>query len=247
MARLSRFGVTVGLLVALPAAAQPVHAQPVDDAPVTVRFASEPASITVDPGAPSSSASAPLTTADPVGRWHSFIAEAAERFGVPARWIARVMRVESGGATRLGGAPITSRAGAMGLMQLMPDTWAALRAAYGLGADPYDPHDNIIAGAAYLRALYDRFGYPGLFGAYNAGPGRYGAYLVGVRALPDETRRYLEVITATPDTPPGRARPLAARALFARRDPAPGASQRAPTMPCDDALFVVQNGQTCAR
>jgi hypothetical protein len=86
------------------------------------------------------------------------------------------------------GRPITSRAGAMGLMQLMPATWASMRSALGLGGDPYQPRDNILAGTAYLRAMYDRFGYPGLFGAYNAGPGRYGASVNAGRSLPDETR-----------------------------------------------------------
>src|SRR3546814_2650793 len=82
---------------------------------------------------------------------------------IPQGWIAAVMQAESAGLTHLHGHPITSRAGAMGLMQLMPGTWAAMRRQHGLGGDPYDPRDNILAGAAYLRAMYDRFGYPGLF------------------------------------------------------------------------------------
>jgi soluble lytic murein transglycosylase-like protein len=44
-----------------------------------------------------------------------------------------------------------SERGAMGLMQIMPKTWTELRARHGLGADPYDPHDNILAGTAYIR------------------------------------------------------------------------------------------------
>jgi hypothetical protein len=48
-----------------------------------------------------------------------------------------------------------------------------------------------LAGVAYLRAMHDRYGYPGLFAAYNAGPGRYEAYLRGRRGLPAETRSYL--------------------------------------------------------
>jgi hypothetical protein len=131
------------------------------------------------------------TRADPVGRWRPYIAEASRRFGVPAVWIEQVMRAESGGHTRLGGRPITSRAGAMGLMQLMPATWSEVRAELALGTDPYDPRDNVLAGTAYLAALYRRFGYPGLFGAYNAGPARYGAWLAGRGPLPAETRLYL--------------------------------------------------------
>jgi soluble lytic murein transglycosylase-like protein len=106
------------------------------------------------------------------GSWTLEVREASERFGIPEDWIRRVIRAESGGRTRLAGRPITSRAGAMGLMQLMPGTWAEMRSRHRLGPDPYDPRDNILAGTAYLRMLYDRFGYPGLFAAYNAGPAR---------------------------------------------------------------------------
>lgn len=135
--------------------------------------------------------------ADPVDPWRPFIADAAARFDVPAAWIERVMRAESGGRTRLGGRPTVSRAGAMGLMQLMPATWAELRIAHRLGGDPHDPRDNIIAGTAYLRAMYDRFGYPGLFAAYNAGPARYATHLATGRQLPDETRAYVAQLTST--------------------------------------------------
>ncbi len=81
--------------------------------------------------------------------------------------------------------------GAMGLMQIMPGTWAELRERYQLGADPYDAHDNIIAGAGFLRELHDRYGAPGFLAAYNAGPGRWEHYLATGRPLPAETRAYL--------------------------------------------------------
>ena len=130
-----------------------------------------------------------------VADWRPYIAEASVRFGVPVAWIEQVMRAESGGRTRLGGRPITSHAGAMGLMQLMPGTWTEMRSAYRLGNDPHDPRDNIIAGTAYLRMMHDRFGYPGMFAAYNAGPGRYAEHLATSRALPGETRAYLAAVT----------------------------------------------------
>ncbi len=135
-------------------------------------------------------------------RWQSLIAEASRRFGVPEAWIRAVMRAESGGQTMLDGRPTTSRVGAMGLMQIMPETWAGLRARYGLGIDPYDPHDNIFAGAAYLRELYQRYGYPNLFAAYNAGPGRLDAHLSGGRPLPDETQAYLASLGQPAFEPP---------------------------------------------
>jgi hypothetical protein len=70
-------------------------------------------------------------------------------------------------------------------IKFMPKTWTELRARYGLGADPYDPRDNILAGAAYIRQLYDRYGTPGFLAAYNAGPGRYERHLATGRPLPD--------------------------------------------------------------
>ena len=153
-------------------------------------------------------ASAVPAAADPVDRWAAHIAEASSRFGIPADWIRRVMRAESGGRNMLAAQPIVSRAGAMGLMQLMPGTWRDMRAMLDLGPDPHDPRDNILAGTAYLRLMYDRFGYPGVFAAYNAGPARYAGFLAGAHPLPAETRFYVASIapaarprSAMPSTP----------------------------------------------
>ncbi|MBC7282992.1 MAG: lytic transglycosylase domain-containing protein [Hoeflea sp.] len=132
--------------------------------------------------------------AEDVAQWQPLIAEAARRFGIPAHWIEGVIEAESGGRTILDGAPITSSAGAMGLMQLMPATYTELRDRYGLGPDPHVSRDNILAGTAYLREMRDRFGFPGLFAAYHAGPTRYEAYLKGEQSLPDETLAYLAVV-----------------------------------------------------
>ncbi len=123
------------------------------------------------------------TASDP---FSAFVTEAAQRFGIPAAWIRAVMRAESYGDRRA-----ISPKGAMGVMQLMPDTWAALRVRYGLGRDPYDPRDNILAGAAYLREMHDRYGSPGFLAAYNAGPGRYEDYRDRRRPLPVETTAYV--------------------------------------------------------
>jgi hypothetical protein len=125
-----------------------------------------------------------------LSRWAAPVDDAARRFGLPASWILAVMRIESGGQTMREDRPIRSVAGAMGLMQLMPGTWAAMRMRHGLGDDPDSPADNILAGTAYLAQMHARFGYPGLFAAYHAGPGRYAQYLGG-RALPLETRLYV--------------------------------------------------------
>ena len=67
-------------------------------------------------------------------------------------------------------------------------------ARYSLGDDPFNPHDNILAGTAYLREMYDIYGSPGFLAAYNAGPRRLDDYLSNNRPLPDETRRYVAMI-----------------------------------------------------
>ena len=101
-------------------------------------------------------------------------------------WLHDLVRVESNGDERA----ISSK-GALGLMQVMPATYAMLRASLGLGADPLEPRDNILAGATYLRMLVDRYGWPGALAAYNAGPGRLNAFLMYRRPLPAETIDYL--------------------------------------------------------
>jgi hypothetical protein len=131
--------------------------------------------------------SVPRSTAEASAPFDNEIAEAAQRFGLPKHWIGAVILVESAGDP-----DAVSSAGAMGLMQLMPGTWADLRQRHGLGPDPFDPRDNILAGTAYLREMYDRYGSATtMLAAYNAGPDRYDDYLRAGRTLPVETRAYV--------------------------------------------------------
>ena len=179
--------------------------------------------------------------------WRPYIREAASRFGVPEQWVRAVMRQESGGHQYLHGQLTTSSAGAMGLMQVMPATYDGLRQRYALGSDPYDPRDNIMAGTAYIREMYDRFGSPGFLAAYNAGPNRVSDYLAGGGPLPNETVNY--VASITPDLgnsgavtgPPAvyadNAPPASAPAPVAPITPAPAA---APVLAA--AAGPVQNG-----
>ncbi len=121
--------------------------------------------------------------------WGPYIQEASGKYDLPERWIREVIRAESSGKVME-----TSGPGAMGLMQVMPATFDELRGRYNLGDDPYDPHDNIMAGTAYLREMYDLYGNPGFLAAYNAGPGRYDDYLTRNKGLPTETRNYVAKI-----------------------------------------------------
>ena len=154
------------------------------------------------------------------------IAEAAHRFGIPEHWIGAVLRAESAGDPRA-----VSSAGAMCLMQIMPATWAELRARHRLGNDPFDERDNIIAGAAYLREMWDRYGnVAAMLAAYNAGPGRYDEYLSEGRPLPAETRAY-----------------VAALAPVLSGETVPSGAPSAPAIPADwrDApLFVARFGRS---
>jgi Transglycosylase SLT domain len=198
---------------------------------------------------------APTTIASPphrpvycgTARWEAYIAEAANRFDLPERWLHAVIRIESAGCERMDGHPTTSTAGAMGLMQLMPQTWLRLREHFKLGTDPYDPHDNILAGAAYLRVLYDRYAIPGAFIAYHAGPRRYEDYLSGARALPPATRAYIShverLLAAQPssvvaDAPLAQVVDRARTALFVIRRTPESSTEEPAARQAREALFV---------
>lgn len=168
------------------------------------------------------------------------IAEAAQRFGIPVTWIAAVMRAESAGDVRA-----LSPAGAMGLMQVMPDTWAGLRIRHSLGHDPLDPRDNILAGTAYLREMWDRYdNVAAMLAAYNAGPGRYDEYRLADRPLPAETRAYVASLAPIlhgerpSGTAAAAARPLdwrEASIFVAREDGASSVDPALPDRAPDDA------------
>jgi hypothetical protein len=125
-------------------------------------------------------------TLPPTESVDSLVDEASRRFSIPALWIRSVMQVESGG-----NAQALSPKGAMGLMQILPETYTAVSQAFGLGADPYQARDNIMAGTAYLREMLDLYGTSGFLAAYNAGPARYDEHLETGEPLPEETQIYL--------------------------------------------------------
>lgn len=148
--------------------------------------------------------------------WEPLIAEASSRTTVPHEWIRAVMLAESAGCAVRDGAPTISPAGARGLMQIMPATWERIRERLGLGTDPYDPHDNIIAGAAILRDLRERYGWPACIAAYHAGTQRFDDYVQNGRALPEATLDYVARVQrwlAKADMPSAMLEPVADRAL----------------------------------
>jgi Transglycosylase SLT domain len=111
---------------------------------------------------------------------------AAAENGLPVEFFARVIWQESRFNARA-----VSPKGASGIAQFMPQTasWRGL-------ADPFDPIEALRHSAGYLRELRNQFGNLGLAAAaYNAGPGRVGAWLASHHPLPDETRNYVAIIT----------------------------------------------------
>ena len=151
----------------------------------------------------------------PSDPWGPYITKASARFDVPERWIREVMRVESNNQLYQNGKLTTSSAGAMGLMQVMPGTYEGLRARHDLDDDPFHPHDNIMAGTAYIREMYDLYGSPGFLAAYNAGPRRFEDYAIRSRGLPNETRRYVAKIAPNiADDRPKRESDAAVLAMY---------------------------------
>jgi len=126
---------------------------------------------------------------DPVplrNAYDDLIKEAADKYRVSANLIKSVMQTESNF-----NAWAVSPVGAMGLMQLMPN----IAKAYGV-ADPFDPRQNVMAGAQILRELMTmhRGNLPLVLASYNAGAGNVARY----RGIPPfrETRNYVKRVSS---------------------------------------------------
>ena len=163
-----------------------------------------------------------MTPAERIKRWSPLVTKDSRRADVPVAWIHAVMRVESGGRTMLTETlRMVSPKGAMGLMQVMPQTYAEMRAQYRLGPDAFDPKNNIPAGAAYLRWLRGKYGYPAMFAAYNAGPERVDDLFASGKPLPAETQSYVTRVGAILDKSGGTDGASIMSAKFTRPDGTP--------------------------
>ena len=120
-------------------------------------------------------------------KYEDIVIQEATRQGVDPRLAVHVLYKETGNLKDPENA--RSKAGALGVMQLMPGT------AKELGVNPLDPMENIQGGISYLKKMYNKYQDPALAAAaYNAGPGRLDRALRsegGIGNLPRETRNYI--------------------------------------------------------
>jgi hypothetical protein len=120
-------------------------------------------------------------------KYENMVAAEAERIGLDPNIAVHALYKETGSLKNPESA--RSRAGAIGVMQLMPKT------AKELGVDPFNPEENVRGGVMYLKRMMDKYQDPTLaLAAYNAGPGRVDRALKsgqGITALPRETQNYV--------------------------------------------------------
>ena len=142
------------------------------------------------PGASSSAAqqgTQPAASVQSGGTFQQAIAAAAQATGLDPRLLAAVAEQESGGDPSA-----VSPVGAEGLMQLMPGTAQALGV-----QDPFNPTENAIGGATYLKEMLQQFqgSLPLALAAYNAGPGAVQEY-GGIPPYP-ETEAYVRGVLSS--------------------------------------------------
>lgn len=120
-------------------------------------------------------------------KYEDAVVREAERIGLDPNIAVHALYKETGNLRNP--ETVRSKAGAIGIMQLMPKT------AKELGVDPLNPEENIRGGVMYLKKMMDKYNDPTLaLAAYNAGPGRVDRALKsgkGIEALPRETRNYV--------------------------------------------------------
>ena len=177
----------LGRIREIEAMVYPTPQTPPDEPKVRERFEKVMEEVLDDPYESGGAADivVPASVSERMSVWEDKLQELCERYEVDPHLARAVMRMESGGNPNA-----ISRAGAIGLMQLMPGT------AKGLGVDPKDPHRNLEGGIKYLAQLSDKYDgdYTKTLAAYNAGSGRVDSY-GGIPPFP-ETQRYVKNVLA---------------------------------------------------
>jgi soluble lytic murein transglycosylase-like protein len=138
----------------------------------------------------SSVSSGTSTTGSYSGQYADYINQAAAQYGVDPNLVAAIIKQESGFTQTRNGKTLSSSAGALGLMQLMPGT------AKSLGVNPNDAYQNILGGTKYIAQLLKSFGgdLTKAVAAYNAGPGNVQKY-GGIPPF-TETQKYVKAVLA---------------------------------------------------
>jgi hypothetical protein len=149
----------------------------------------------------------------PIERVCEALVDAAVAHSLPVGFFARLIWQESR-FDQWARSPV----GAMGVAQFMPPTAAE----YGL-RDPFDPIESVAASARFLGELREQFGNLGLAAAaYNAGGGRIRKWLNGQSAMPEETRKYVNIITGHPPKRWTVQKPLEVSVALPKRAPCEG-------------------------
>jgi hypothetical protein len=169
---LRALGLTISLLLALPAAAQ----EPAGEKP-----------------APAAEPNKPHTPNDAQNSMCLVLESAALANGLPVEFFARVIWQESRFRADAVGPVTRSGQRAQGIAQFMPGTAAERKL-----LDSFDPIQALPKSAEFLRDLRAQFGNLGLAAAaYNAGPRRVREWMAGAGPMPSETRAYVQAITGT--------------------------------------------------
>jgi hypothetical protein len=159
--------------------------------PFSAAMLSQPAAAARPAGRPASPSTMPGRFIG-VRAYTSLVQRIARRYSVEWKLVMAIIASESGGDPNA-----VSPAGAVGLMQLMPET------ATHLGVDPWDPEQNVEGAVRYLSMLLSTFGSVDLtLIAYNAGPGFAQRYREGAVELGAETREFLMRVGRFVDPPP---------------------------------------------
>ena len=132
---------------------------------------------------------------DNAQKWAPTLAAAESQYGIPAGLLARIAYQESRFRSEIIDGTMASSAGALGMMQLMPQYFASVQRPVPF--TDQDTADQIDEAAQLLASQYNHFGtWTDAVAAYNAGRGTINQVLTGTKALPDQTAQYIRQVSA---------------------------------------------------